>query len=54
MSGLIGIAGGDDMFPERAAAGLGRGRLVADAGEVVERAPDVVMAVAQKRGRWQL
>src|SRR5262245_52826430 len=30
VSELVGIAGGDDIFPERAAASLGRDRIVAD------------------------
>jgi iron complex transport system substrate-binding protein len=43
VSELIGIAGGDDIFPERAAASLGRDRIVADAREVIERAPDLIL-----------
>jgi len=43
VSELIGIAGGDDIFPERAAASLGRDRIVADPREVIERAPDVIL-----------
>jgi iron complex transport system substrate-binding protein len=39
---LIRIAGGDDIFPERAAMPLARDRILADAGEVVRRAPDIV------------
>jgi len=39
---LIRIAGGDDVFPERAAMPLARDRIIADAGEVVRRAPDIV------------
>ena len=39
---LIRIAGGDDVFPERAAMPLARDRILADAGEVVRRAPDIV------------
>jgi iron complex transport system substrate-binding protein len=42
VSELIGIAGGDDVFPERAACALGKDRILADAGEVVRRAPDVI------------
>jgi iron complex transport system substrate-binding protein len=42
VSELIGIAGGDDVFPERAVCGLGKDRILADAGEVVRRAPDIV------------
>lgn len=40
---LIGIAGGDDIFPERAAAPLGRDRIVADRSDVLARAPDIVI-----------
>jgi iron complex transport system substrate-binding protein len=43
VSELIGIAGGDDIFPERAAASLGRDRIVSDAGEVVSRQPDIIV-----------
>jgi len=43
VSELIGIAGGDDIFPELAAAGLGRDRVVADAGAVISRQPDIII-----------
>jgi iron complex transport system substrate-binding protein len=43
VSELIGIAGGDDIFPERAACSLGKDRILADAGEVITRAPDIVL-----------
>ena len=43
VSELIGIAGGDDIFPERAAASLGRDRIVQDASEVVAHAPDIII-----------
>jgi iron complex transport system substrate-binding protein len=39
---LVRIAGGDDVFPERAAMPLARDRILADPGEVVRRAPDIV------------
>jgi iron complex transport system substrate-binding protein len=42
VSELIGIAGGDDVFPERAVCALGKDRILGDAGEVVRRAPDVM------------
>jgi len=42
VSELIGIAGGDDVFPELAAQSLGRNRIVADPLEVPRRAPDVI------------
>jgi iron complex transport system substrate-binding protein len=43
VSELIGIAGGDDIFPERAMASLGRDRIVADRAEIVARAPDIIV-----------
>jgi iron complex transport system substrate-binding protein len=43
VSELIGIAGGDDVFPERAACPLGKDRILGDAGEVIRRAPDIVL-----------
>ena len=43
VSELLGIAGGDDIFPERAAASLGRDRIVADPLEVVRAAPDLII-----------
>src|SRR5271156_1090988 len=43
VSELIGIAGGDDVFPERAACALGKDRILADPGEVIRRAPDVIL-----------
>jgi iron complex transport system substrate-binding protein len=43
VSELIGIAGGDDVFPERAAASLARDRILADAAEVIQRAPDIII-----------
>ena len=43
VSELIGIAGGDDIFPERAACPLGRERILDDPAEVVRRAPDIVV-----------
>jgi iron complex transport system substrate-binding protein len=43
VSELIGIAGGEDVFPERAAASLARDRILADPREVIQRAPDIIM-----------
>ncbi|MEO8298275.1 MAG: ABC transporter substrate-binding protein [Burkholderiales bacterium] len=43
VSELIGIAGGDDIFPDRALAPLGKDRIVADPMEVVARAPDLII-----------
>ncbi len=43
VSELIGIAGGDDIFPELARSQDARGRIIADAGEVVRRRPDIIL-----------
>jgi iron complex transport system substrate-binding protein len=63
VSELIGMAGGDDVFPECAASSLAKGRIIADAAEVVRRRPDIIFGswcgkrfrperVAQRVG-WQ-
>ena len=44
VSELVEIAGGDDIFPERARSQAASGRIVADPGEVVRRNPDVMLA----------
>lgn len=43
VSELIAVAGGDDIFPQRAAAPLGRERIVADPAEVIAAAPDLII-----------
>jgi iron complex transport system substrate-binding protein len=43
VSELIGVAGGDDCFPELACASLGKNRIIADACEVPRRSPDVIL-----------
>ena len=43
VSELIGIAGGDDCFPELAARPLGRDRIIADPMEVPRRGPDLIL-----------
>ncbi|MBU3648545.1 MAG: cobalamin-binding protein, partial [Limnohabitans sp.] len=43
VSELIGIAGGDDIFPELALEPMGKDRIIADARTIVERAPDIVI-----------
>ena len=43
VSELVGLAGGEDCFPELAREPLGRNRIVADPLEVVRRAPDIVL-----------
>ena len=40
---LIRIAGGDDIFPERAAESLAKARILEDSGEVIRRAPDIIL-----------
>ena len=43
VSELIDVAGGVDIFPERAACPLAKDRIIADAGEVVRARPDVIL-----------
>lgn len=43
VSELVAIAGGDDIFPERAACSLAKDRILADGSEVVARMPDIVI-----------
>jgi iron complex transport system substrate-binding protein len=63
VSELIGLAGGADIFPERAACGLAKDRIIADGAEVITRQPDIILgswcgkrfrpaAVASRAG-WQ-
>jgi iron complex transport system substrate-binding protein len=40
---LIRIAGGDDVFPELSVESLAKHRILADAGVVVQRAPDIIL-----------
>lgn len=42
VSELIGIAGGDDCFPELASQAMGKDRIIADGGEIVLRNPDII------------
>jgi iron complex transport system substrate-binding protein len=42
VSQLIGIAGGDDVFPELAAQRMGRDRVIADPLEPARRAPELI------------
>ena len=39
---LVRIAGGDDIFPERAAKSLAKDRILADGSEVIARAPEII------------
>jgi iron complex transport system substrate-binding protein len=43
VSELIGIAGGEDCFPELSVEPLGKNRIIADGLEVPRRAPDVIL-----------
>lgn len=43
VSELLGIAGGDDVFPELAAMPMGKDRIIADGAEIVRRNPDIVI-----------
>ena len=42
VSELIGIAGGDDCFPELAREPMGKGRIIADGLQIVRRNPDII------------
>jgi iron complex transport system substrate-binding protein len=42
VSELIANAGGDDIFPERAACPLGKDRILADSAEIIRRAPEII------------
>jgi iron complex transport system substrate-binding protein len=42
VSELIGIAGGDDCFPELASQAMGKGRIIADGQEIVRRDPEII------------
>ena len=63
VSELIGMAGGDDVFPELALQPMGKDRIIAEGQSIIERAPDIVIGswcgkkfrpekVAQRAG-WQ-
>ncbi len=63
VSELIGVAGGDDVFPELAAQSLGKNRIIDDPLEVVRRNPDIIIgswcgkkfrpAHVAERPQWQ-
>ena len=42
VSELVGIAGGDDCFPELAKEPMGKGRIIADGLDIVQRNPDII------------
>ena len=43
VSELIGIAGGDDCFPELAQMPMGKDRIIANGQNIIERAPDIII-----------
>lgn len=43
VSELLGIAGGDDCFPELARESLGKNRIIADGAAIVARNPDIIL-----------
>jgi len=43
VSELIGIAGGDDCFPELGSKAMGKDRIIADRSEIVRRKPDIIV-----------
>ena len=43
VSELVGLAGGDDCFPELATQSLGKNRIIADGAEIVRRNPDIII-----------
>jgi iron complex transport system substrate-binding protein len=43
VSELVGIAGGDDCFPELAKESLGKNRIITSGDEIVRRNPDIII-----------
>ena len=43
VSELVGVAGGDDVFPELATQPMGKDRIIAHGDEIVQRNPDIVI-----------
>ena len=43
VSQLLGVAGGDDCFPELAVQSLGKNRIIAEGAEIVRRNPDIII-----------
>ena len=43
VSELVGLAGGDDCFPELSTQSLGKDRIIADGAEIVRRNPDIII-----------
>jgi iron complex transport system substrate-binding protein len=43
VSELLGIAGGDDVFPELARQSMGKDRIIANSQTIIDRAPDIII-----------
>jgi iron complex transport system substrate-binding protein len=43
VSELLGVAGGDDVFPELACESLGKNRIIAEGADIVRRNPDIII-----------
>jgi iron complex transport system substrate-binding protein len=43
VSELMGIAGGDDCFPELAQMSLGKDRIIASSQTIIDRSPDIII-----------
>jgi iron complex transport system substrate-binding protein len=43
VSELLGVAGGDDCFPELARMAMGKDRIIADGAQIVARNPDIII-----------
>ncbi|MDP2450292.1 MAG: cobalamin-binding protein [Polaromonas sp.] len=43
VSELLGVAGGDDCFPELARMAMGKDRIIADSAQIIERNPDIII-----------
>ena len=43
VSELIGIAGGDDCFPELSVKAMGKDRIIAQSADIVQRNPDIIV-----------
>ena len=43
VSELLGVAGGDDCFPELARMAMGKDRIIADGAQIIERNPDIII-----------
>ena len=43
VSELLGVAGGDDCFPELARMAMGKDRIIADGAQIIARNPDIII-----------